>query len=248
MTVLGIISVPEKSAKIYKRYFKPAIIKQYDGYNNYKIAELNFSPDKLKRLKEKRINKIIMYAEKLLRNNGATHIILSKECKVVLLNRCITERYEIAKTNKIQPHKIQDAFWYSVAKTGGLRRNLGLLIKDKHLNFVSYEYIEKLCTAVKYIALRTDEIKLADELSKKLFCEYGIILNIAENQKDIKSFYMIDFDNAVVRAGDLVIDGAEFISQAPVLTDAQEEAECFGSENQLAVKNWFSGKNKLKIS
>ena len=248
MIVVGIISVPETKVKLYKRYFKPAYIKENLGVQ-YLVAELSVSAEQMCLLSKRILKKIIGYAEKLLKKNGATHIILTKECKGALLNSGIINKFENQKTTRIPCDKILDAYKYIVDKTVNFNRNYGLLITDTDLSSVNYNFIEKLCTNVKYITLHTDKTEKAYEISEKLFLEYGILIEITNNRLNKKSFYEIDFNRRIVRAGDFVIDGAEFISGATNYSlDTAEEAACFGNENKLGIKNWFSGKNKLKIS
>ncbi len=247
MIIIGIITVPKTNKKIHKRYFRPAsIIKKIDKYI---VAELSVSAKQIGYLSEKRLNKILKKAEKLLKSDGATHIILSQECKAALVNTNIAERFNITKSTKIPQHKILEAFCYSITKINDFKRNSALLICDRSLTFVDYEILEKICTSVKYITLRTKMAEKAAGISEKLFDEYGILINVMGDNSDNKFYYVIDFDECIVRAGDFIIDGAEFSSGLiDYSIDPLEEAACFGTENELPVKNWLSGGNRLKIS
>ncbi len=150
---------------------------------------------------------------------------------------------------------IWHAFWFTMKKFNddvffkGFR---SVEIIDENLIALTYDILAKLSGYIKYITVITSNDYIYT-ISDKLFADYGVCIEIRNARKNsyLKSdTILVDVDFGRVLAGDFVLDGIELdINTGSYIIAKEDLAKIFNSfeYNEIKVKNWYSGKNQIKI-
>lgn len=250
MKVLGIITAPEKNKGITERLLHPIIIKEEtNAERKYIAAELSISTDRLADIGRHRLKKMILKADRLLKNRGAAGVVLTNQCKSKLLDRIDELPIEFERSCVIPASKMEECLAFVLTKITKVTSFSSAVLFDRELCVVDKGLLEKVCQAVKQISLYTCCTAKAEKLAEFMYREYGVCMFVGE-YNDLtarkKAHILIDIDNARVRAGDFVVDGAEFISDiGEYELDGAEAAAVLGEENNMRIKCWLSGGRKV---
>ena len=110
------------------------------------------------------------------------------------------------------------------------------------------EYLlRELCFDARTIVLCVENPKGADMVCEKLFDDFGLMVQLAENFSEAYADILIDTETPSVRIGrDLVIDGAELdFEMNGICVDSMEVAACLsGFDPSMKVKAFLSNKKK----
>ncbi len=247
MIVTGIISVPKKRTSLAGMLFGGVRIKEEFGNNpTYLVAETAAGERDLARMSKASVRRIMRRAERKLGRLGAMSVLTAQNCREYA--PLIKER--VQRSYSIPASRIFEGFGAALKITG---ENVirSVLVIDRALTAVSYEKLEKLCKATEKISICTLDTERAEKMGERLFCEYGVCIQIKSGICDDdkrRAQAVVDADNAKVRIGDFCIEGAEFCSKSgDYKLDAAEEAACLGEENTLEIEKWISGKRAIKI-
>lgn len=256
MKTFGIISVPTEKKGAMDRFLARAEIKEIFGNApRYIVAELSHRKEELLKMREGSIRRALNKADKALKRRGAENVFLSGDLRQLIPYDSLKDEYKHNRTYQIPAAKMFACYKYLREKTDGLstqKTQKAMIISDDKLQAVTIEDLAEVCMDARRIILRTGEERKAKSFADVLFEEYGVLIEIEENdflKDDNSAYFLIDVDKSRIRVGDCVADGAELVSRSGIYAlDPAEEAFCLGDENIFDIKNLLLGKNKLKIS
>ena len=219
------------------------------------MAELSYGREKLLKMGQRSIRRVLKRADKALKRRGAENVFLSGDLREIIPYESLKDEYKHNRTYQIPMTKIFACYrCLRVRMDEWLAQKTPkeMIISDGNLQAVTVEDLAEICADARRIILRTNEERKAKRVADILFEDYGVLIEIEKNDflKDNNcAYFFIDVDKGKIRMGDCVADGAEFVSKSGIYAlDPAEEAFCLGDENVFDIKNLLLGKNKLKIS
>lgn len=243
MISIGIITVPKKKPTLYDRIFcKIKFTEEFGDNPRYIVVSIPVAKDNLSEMNNKRFKRIENKAKKLLSKFGAENVLYSEECQIALRkNKSVN--FEFPKSSDIPIHRLCDCFFKFFSPVSDIYQSKRLCIIDSDFDFVNFDIIEHLCKSVKFISVFCKTPEFGKIISDKIFTKYGLWVDFFEpdayNSKK-PPFLLINADKRLVRIGDRIVCGAEFVSKSmQYRLNPAEEAYILGEKNYMDISNYF---------
>lgn len=225
----------KSEVSLIKRLFHPAeLIDEFGERPHFAVAAIP------PHCSDRRKNRSIKAAKKLLENRGVDFIVFDKPCK----------GEDSCNEYKIKPLRIFDAYAFAYKRFAKDRVLSRADIFDRKLDAVTGQRLCEIAKGVRNIYLHTEKITEFEKEAEEIFSEYGLWIECDDRMKSTdKKDALIDVDRGFVRIGDFLIDGVVYSCDGLKYDISIEEiVDKLGSDDCFEIKSWKSGKNMLEIS
>lgn len=245
MVSIGLITeqLTKEQKCIFRRCKKHVIYSEKNPFELI-IAEIPFNRERMTSMKEKVLVRYVKKAEKLLKENGTGHIVLSDSIKGFIMDWGMFE----GNTQ----HK-KDIFLYTIPysvrqfapKCGIDLMEARVCIRDSKMDRISEYLMRELCYDIKNLTICTQNEKDGTNLCERFCDETGMPVKICKNISLGAVDVVIDVDDGFVRIGrDMVIDGIKLdFDLGGYVADSLEIASYIKGFNPVGkVTEYFSNK------
>ena len=249
MVRIGIISErPTKKERVFLERYKREVIKNDKNPFEMVAVRVPYSGKQIQRRPSKRVIKSISKAKKILEKLGIEKILFSE---------LIKEHVDLSEFSVKESQK-DEKFLLTVplcirrfsTRCGFVLPAEKICIRASKMDRITEYLLRELCFDARTIVLCVENPKGADMVCEKLFDDFGLMVQLAENFSEAYADILIDTKTPSVRIGrDLVIDGAELdFEMNGICVDSMEVAACLsGFDPSMKVKAFFSNKKKLTL-
>lgn len=199
-------------------------------------VELPVSADKFAHLSERRKQRYMRRAEKLLKRVGADCIVCEKGIEGEARPSCTAW----------MPYALD----FGLKKCGLKPADTTLTVFDRELKVANCEFMEAFCKKLRYLKVYTDEYAKAVTYAEHIFDKYGLYVEVLSYKQGnpMREFPMLDVDCEKVRLSrDFCIDGAmpDIDVGGADISVREAFAASYECNAGVGIKYYTSGKNKL---